>query len=439
MSSSQDVEIPIDFERELDEEMSTSAPSTSTKYEREKRRLQQLNPAQREEFNKKKTNDKRKLRERRRRVAMSTLDVTSMSGLSELSGGSKRGMAGETDVNLTIYQLRERWMQLSPDHANKEKGMAVLNLLMEGTYGEEVKTEQLQLKSRVTAGDVMFDVLKYEGSFRNVLNGYEVEQKDGSKEEFIIAWNAMGEDMSQNPAGRKFTPYSALMVPSNNKQRGLGAAIGSTPSVLSRASVWVKRGNDGWPDMNTAVTPAGSITSLHEDGKGAGQILVVMYGWKVLMWWEDSDELREKYRPYHATTKGDMIVAAVRNWPGLKWACMGPRDYIEMKPGCIHAVITPVNSAISGWAFIQPEWVTDGTLRSGMNEELSILWERIEARSEDDDNLEACIGVVEGELEKWRDWKRRGALERDVSQQLQLLIKDVEKELTEVKEAYKNS
>ena len=98
-----------------------------------------------------------------------------MSGLSELSGGSKRGMAGETDVNLTIYQLRERWMQLSPDHANKEKGMAVLNLLMEGTYGEEVKTEQLQLKSRVTAEDFMFDVLKYEGSFRNVLNGYEVE------------------------------------------------------------------------------------------------------------------------------------------------------------------------------------------------------------------------------------------------------------------------
>ena len=33
MSSSQDVQIPIDFKRELDEEMFTSALSTSTKYE----------------------------------------------------------------------------------------------------------------------------------------------------------------------------------------------------------------------------------------------------------------------------------------------------------------------------------------------------------------------------------------------------------------------
>jgi hypothetical protein len=211
------------------------------------------------------------------------------------------------------------------------------------------------------------------------------------------------------------------------------------PAVLSRGGVWIDRHEDGWPEMYTAVTPAGTITLPHEDGKGIGQILVVMHGWNVMIWWEDSDEVREKFRSYHGSTKGDIMVSAVRTWPGLKWACMGPGDYIEMKPGCVHAVISPVNSAISRWVMIQPEWIMDGTLQSGMNEELSTLLERIDAHSQDDDSLEACIGAVEHDLQRWKEWKRIGGLKKTVSHQLNVLIRDVEKELMDVKNKYTKS
>ena len=153
----------IDSDEESGEQISGSMKSTSTtKFNKLRSKLQQGPEALREKYNKKRAIDTQKYRQRKKSAALST---PSMSRLSELSGLSKRGIAGETDVNLTIYQLRERWMQLSSDHMNKEKGMAVLDLLMTGTYGEEIRTEKLQLKSRVTGGDVMFDVFNYEGNF----------------------------------------------------------------------------------------------------------------------------------------------------------------------------------------------------------------------------------------------------------------------------------
>jgi hypothetical protein len=59
----------------------------------------------------------------------------------------------------------------------------------------------------------------------------------------------------------------------------------------------------------------------------------------------------------HCLKKGQLCVNAVKTWPGLNWAILDqPGQYVVMEPGQPHAVVSPVNSAVSGWSFVIQKW-----------------------------------------------------------------------------------
>ena len=48
--------------------------------------------------------------------------------------------------------------------------------------------------------------------------------------------------------------------------------------------------------------------------------------------------------------KGEFPVKAVKTWPGLKRPFEKLGEYLLMVPGKIDLVVSPVNSAVSGWS-----------------------------------------------------------------------------------------
>lgn len=81
----------------------------------------------------------------------------------------------------------------------------------------------------------------------------------------------------------------------------------------------------------------------------------------------------------HCLKKGELIVNALKTLPGLKWTILDePGQYLVMEPGQIHAVVSPLNSAVSGWSFVVSDWLENGTLRKMMNREMEVIEERLE-------------------------------------------------------------
>jgi hypothetical protein len=53
----------------------------------------------------------------------------------------------------------------------------------------------------------------------------------------------MSYDISLNPAGRRFTPYCALNISSEQPMRGLGGCVDTFPPVMMEEGVYLKRGS----------------------------------------------------------------------------------------------------------------------------------------------------------------------------------------------------
>jgi hypothetical protein len=60
------------------------------------------------------------------------------------------------------------------------------------------------------------------------------------------------------------------------------------------------------------------------------------------------------------------------------------------------------------------------------------LEERLESGSGDDDKLEYMVGVIESDLDKWKEWRKYGSLSAMRKRALAKLIADVELELERI-------
>jgi hypothetical protein len=78
----------------------------------------------------------------------------------------------------------------------------------------------------------------------------------------------------------------------------------------------------------------------------------------------------------HCSHRGDYTLTALKTWPGLRWTILEPGMFIDMGPGTVHGVISPVNSAVSGFSFMDPNYLENGRLRELMMWELDIIQKR---------------------------------------------------------------
>ena len=178
----------------------------------------------------------------------------------------------------------------------------------------------------------------------------------------------------------------------------------------------------------------------HCDNTGSGHIILLVYGVKLVLWWDCASEVLEQFGFIHCLKKGQLCVNAVKTWPGLSWAILDqPGQYVIMEPGQPHAVVSPVNSAVSGWSFVMPKWLGNGVLRKMVNWEMGLIEKRLEALEIGSDSPFISGGPIEvmsHDLELWKMWLDCGVLNQELANKLKEIRDEMIERLEKIKEKH---
>src|SRR5947207_3277229 len=105
----------------------------------------------------------------------------------------------------------------------------------------------------------------------------------------------LAHDISASPVKPRMAAMSALDIPASRS--GLLVCGIQLPSFLQSAYVLVR--DDGSeepsPHLSSVVTPAGTITDIHQDGSIIAAVLFVTLGTKVLLTWPATPENLDFY------------------------------------------------------------------------------------------------------------------------------------------------
>jgi hypothetical protein len=148
--------------------------------------------------------------------------------------------------------------------------------------------------------------------------------------------------------------------------------------------------------------------------------------------------MKEYFASLHGAFKGSNTAYVMENFP-FSWTILCPGYYDILQAGEIHSVLSLNASAVIGWQFTLPEWITDGTLKETVARELKILGKRSSrSGAEGDDDYENPSGILQ-ELKASIDYVRSYTSLNDEKRQIlnSLITRwdkklvDIEKELEE--------
>jgi hypothetical protein len=259
--------------------------------------------------------------------------------------------------------------------------------------------------------------------------------KNATFNDFLYGWLNMGD--SGDPL--EFPPYVAMKVQCESP-RGLQKCMDGLPFALRANDVMVCRAEDGTShSFEDVITPALTISGPHVNGYGVGQVLLVPYGAQLVLWWDDSPEVRNIFGELDGSDKVDYTWNAVKSWPGLKWSILHAGEYITMLPGIIHAILSPVNSAVCGWNYMEKSWMKSGILRDMLTWELELVEKRIKKINEAKEDSDVVLSNIETEMKHLQVWIQHGELEKDLKKEVQMLKVEIEKRVRSFKKTNKGS
>ena len=244
--------------------------------------------------------------------------------------------------------------------------------------------------------------------------------------DFVKGWGAMAD--YADPLDVDHNPLITLNVASESES-GFRKCIEELPAEIQAEGIFCKSREDGSPMLYGVVTPAPNISQLHSDNSGSGQIILQSYKTKLIIWWDVTDEILEKYSRFHCRNMvGDPVLIAIKTWGEFHWVVLKPGEYLCLDPGQIHCVVSSVNSAISGWSFVSSEWLKSGNLKKTMIWEMELIEKRqdyVLRTGITDEHLSNAVEGVEKDLKLWEDWLAKGDLGVELKRDLKILIREM--------------
>jgi hypothetical protein len=191
--------------------------------------------------------------------------------------------------------------------------------------------------------------------------------------DFVAGWVALAHDPGSDVTNPSQTPFSASDILATTE--GLSACGARPPRLIYETDV-VARPVDFETDsgdcdlrLTTTISPAGSITDPHIDGTGSGLYLFQLFGTKVLFTWPASVENLQwmEKMGLHGRKRGPLTLSqAIDELSELRVNVLSGHKSVALDPGMIHAVMSPDNSAIAGWDFVNFQWLKLDNVRAQM-------------------------------------------------------------------------
>lgn len=215
--------------------------------------------------------------------------------------------------------------------------------------------------------------------YRNQL--LDIDEDDALFCDFVAGWVALAYDPAADVTDVSLTPYAASDIPAS--EQGLEACGIQRPEIFKDVDVCVRpidlADEFSKPRLTTTLSPAGSITDPHIDGTGTGLLLVQLLGTKMLFTWPASTENLKWMNDRHGIKRGPLkLFHAIDEMTGMCVNILNPHQSVELAPGMIHAVMSPNNSAIAGWDFVNARWLLSEDVKRQM------LWEADLAKQQQD-------------------------------------------------------
>jgi len=132
-------------------------------------------------------------------------------------------------------------------------------------------------------------------------------------------------------------------------------------------------------------------------------MLVQLYGYKVLLSWPGSQTNRDYFGDFHGVVGHDLqILEAVERMSGLKVTILSPGVGVKLWPSMIHAVLSPNNSAIACWEYVDAQWLENDDIEKGGLWELDLLAKRARAELRVDEKVENMYRQLKYGVSLWR-------------------------------------
>lgn len=262
------------------------------------------------------------------------------------------------------------WEALSLTNPHRKLGLKILDRLQQLRF-DSLTTHDLAFNSRLSPAHVIRDLFaQQKPRYRNQL--LDVDDDKALFCDFVAGWVALAHDPAAEVTDISQTPYSASDIPSS--ELGLEACGIQRPEIFKDADICVRpidfSDGSSKPRLTITLSPVGSITDPHIDGTGSGLLLVQLFGTKVLFTWPASSENLKWMEDRHGIKRGPLkLFQAIGEMSQMCVTVLTANKSVELAPGMIHAVMSPNNSAIAGWDFVNARWLVSGDVQRQM------LWE----------------------------------------------------------------
>jgi len=244
---------------------------------------------------------------------------------------------------------------------------------------------------------------------------------------FIRGWMTLADDPGANVSDPRVRPLSIFSVEGSAK--GMKECITFLPVAMNQPNVYVRLDSDGQPFMESIMTPAGHITCPHIDHCGVGSAIVEVLGVKVVFAWAPNLNNLRWMAQRHMVTRPKDLLEAVENMSELRVWVLFRGEGIYIDPGVPHAVISINNSAVSGWDYVDSNWLDDNTVKMRMGWEHDLMRDRKAQDIPFFESIEEIARLHRDQMDLWAQAKEH--LSRKLGW-IENFLKDIESALNEV-------
>jgi len=300
------------------------------------------------------------------------------------------------------------WEKLHPS-TRQQHGLKVFQKLSQMPSLESLPTVDVKFSTLPTPAHLVRDLYAdKEVQYRSCLTG----RNEGNIVDFSAGWNALADNPGADINYRIQAPYLAVGVKAS--ENGLLDCGIELPDVLLQSDVYVSPVTHGEkvdcnsdPLFHSIITPAGTITDIHDDSVISASFLVQLYGYKVFFSWPGSPNNREFFKDCHGRDHDLRLLEAIERMSGLKVTILKPGIGMELLLGMIHAVLSPTNSAIGCWEYVNAQWLDSDEIKEGGLWELNLLAKRAAAKLPVDQKTEDMYRQLSSGVDLWECLKER--------------------------------
>ena len=238
--------------------------------------------------------------------------------------------------------LKDLFSNLADNHPNRKTALKMLELL--GRRGE--CSYKMEINGGQAMHAIVYDVVGQKKSAREY-HGLEDKLKSNlSATELLASLFAFHIDSSIDPT--LLEPLAAWSIPPTSRLLNLIRL----PQQIQLDGIQIDPSS-----YSTTMTPAGNLSSVHIDQFDAGSLVVLLTGMKMFVTWPSTEHNLKWFAENDFFGDVSRIVDAGEKLERGKYFLLEkPGDMIVLRPGELHAVLSPVNSAVGGWKCQKNEW-----------------------------------------------------------------------------------